>query len=87
MARVFIPNPMRDLTAGVDCVELSATTVRQAIRALDQRFPGIANRLTQGDGMAPGIAVSVDGALVAQGLLAAVGPNSEIHFLPAIGGG
>jgi hypothetical protein len=35
----------------------------------------------------PGFALSVDGALVSKGLLSPVGPHSEVHFLPAFGGG
>jgi hypothetical protein len=33
------------------------------------------------------VAVSIDGAFTNRGLLAQVGAESEIHFLPAIGGG
>ena len=87
MAVVFIPAQMRSLSGGVDRVEIEAESVRQVIRALDERFPGIGARLRDGDGLAPGLAVSVDGAFSAKGLYAPVGPTSEVHFLPAIGGG
>jgi molybdopterin synthase sulfur carrier subunit len=62
--------------------------LRQIVAALDDRYPGIAARLARDDGsLAPGIAVSVDGVVTARGLLAPIGPESEVHFLPAIGGG
>ncbi len=87
MALVYIPHQMRELTAGVERVELAGQTVRQLIAALDERFPGLAQRLRTDDGLAPGLSVSVDGSLAARGLLARVSPGSEVHFLPAIGGG
>lgn len=87
MAVVFIPAQMRNLSGGVDRVELAADSVRQVIRALDERFPGLGARLRDGDSLAPGLAVSIDGAFSAKGLYAPIGPASEVHFLPAIGGG
>ncbi|MBX3415055.1 MAG: MoaD/ThiS family protein [Pirellulales bacterium] len=87
MAIVFIPHQMRDLTGGVAHLEVEAKSLRQAIRALDEQFPGIAARLTAGEGLSPGIQVSIDGAISSRGLLAPIKPTSEVHFLPAIGGG
>jgi molybdopterin synthase sulfur carrier subunit len=87
MAIAFIPAQMRSLSAGVDRVEVTAQTVRQVIRALDERFPGLGARLADGASLAPGLAVAIDGAFSSKGLLAPVGPNSEVHFLPALGGG
>jgi len=87
MATIFIPHQMRELTAGVATVDIEAKSLRQVIRTLEERFPGIAARLTDGDGMSPGIQVSIDGAISSRGLLAPIKPTSEVHFLPAIGGG
>ena len=42
--------------------------------------------LEDGD-IAPNIAVAIDGDVAIMGLLQRVGENSEVHFLPAIGGG
>jgi molybdopterin converting factor small subunit len=87
MAQVFIPAQMRDLTSGAAQLELSGRNIGEIINALDERFPGIASRLCREGAMAPGIAVAIDGVLTPRGLLAAVQPENEIHFLPAIGGG
>ena len=87
MPRVFIPVPMRDLTGGVAEIAVEGQTVRQAIAAADARFPGLAGRLLAGGGLAPGLALAVDGIVPPLGLLAALRPDSELHFLPAIGGG
>lgn len=87
MPTVYIPKQLRDLTGGTVCLELEARSVRELIRTLDEKFPGIAARLMVGDAITPGIQVSIDGALSSRGLLAPVKATSEVHFLPAIGGG
>lgn len=87
MAKVIIPPLLRNLTAGQVEVEATGKNVREIIASLDEQFPGIADRLRQGDALAPGIAVDIDGVVPGLGLLAHVQPDSEIHFLPAISGG
>jgi molybdopterin synthase sulfur carrier subunit len=87
MATVHIPPQMRDLTRGAVDVAVQGTTLRQVIRELDEQFTGLAQRLTVDGRIAPGLAVSIDGVVSSRGLLARVESNSEIHFLPAIGGG
>jgi molybdopterin synthase sulfur carrier subunit len=87
MATVFIPAQLRPLAGGADRVEAAGESLRQVIASLDAAHPGIATRLQQDDALAPGLAVSIDGAFTNRGLAAKVGPTSEIHFLPAIGGG
>ncbi|RIK76418.1 MAG: molybdopterin synthase sulfur carrier subunit [Planctomycetota bacterium] len=87
MARVYLQPQLRDLTMGAAEVEVGGTTLREVIAELDRAYPGLARRLVYGDGLSPGIAASIDGTVTARGLLAAVAADSEIHFLPAIGGG
>jgi molybdopterin synthase sulfur carrier subunit len=87
MATVYIPAALRELTDGVECLKVEASTVRQVIAALEARWPALQGRLRQQDELAAGLAVSVDGAISSRGLLARVGPESEVHFIPAIGGG
>ena len=87
MPTIFVPPLMRTLTNGVQRVEVEGTTVRQAIAALETQYPGVTARLCQGDDLMPGIAVGIDGHLSTLGLRQKVQPTSEIHFLPAIGGG
>lgn len=87
MATVFIPPQMRDLTGGQDTVVVSGETLRQVIEGLIAVCPGIASRLTVEGRIAPGLAISIDGTVTSRGLLARIEPNSEIHIIPAIGGG
>ena len=61
--------------------------MRAVVDALEVRYPGIKSRLCRGDALAPGLQVSVDHVMTTRGLRAPVQPESEVHFLPAIGGG
>jgi molybdopterin synthase sulfur carrier subunit len=84
---VWIPALLRDLTHGEETVRVSGWTVREIIEALDQRFPGIKDRLCIPHGLRPGIAVAVNTQIATLGLIQPVPKNSEIHFLPAVSGG
>jgi len=87
MPTIFIPAQLRSLTNGVPTVDLTATTVGEAVGLLEERFPGIRARLCQDDILMPGLQVSIDHRFTRQGLSAELAPNSEVHFLPVIGGG
>ncbi len=87
MARVFIPASLRSLTAGAEFAEVSAGTVRDAIRQLEQRFPGISEHLCHDHQLRSGWCVSVGGSINSLGLLAKIHPQAEVHFLPVVGGG
>jgi molybdopterin synthase sulfur carrier subunit len=87
MATVHFPPQWRDLTAGAVQAAVEGATLRQVVRALEERYPGLAARIAEGDRIASGLAVSIDGTVTSRGLLARVEPASDIHFLPAFGGG
>ncbi len=88
MAIVFIPSLMRDLTGGVDKVTVEGATLRQVINALEAAHPGMKERLMDAEGrIQEGLAVAIDGETTHLGLIEPVKETSEIHFIPAIGGG
>jgi len=87
MAKVYIPAQWRDLTGTTTLLELDGASLKQIIDALEHKFPGIAARVCDEGQIAAGLAVSIDGDISSRGLLAPVSATSEIHFLPAIGGG
>ena len=89
MPEVWIPPRMQVLTGGQKTVQVDGASVRQVINNLEKDYPGIKARLCDEDGMdlLPGIAVIVDGETSQLGLLERVGETSEVHFLPALGGG
>jgi len=87
MARVWIPSLLRDLTGGLETITVPGASVRQVIDELDRLQPGVRGRLCDGDALRAGLAVVVDHEVGRLGLLQPVGPDSEVHFLPAIAGG
>lgn len=84
---VLIPSLLRSLTEGLERVTLEGESVGEVIENLDQRFPGIRERLYQGDRLHPNLSLLVDGNLSNRGLFQAVGEDSEIRFITAIRGG
>ena len=87
MATVFIPSLMQKLTGGQQQVEVSGSSVREIINNLEEEYPGIKDRLMDKFRIKPNISVAVDGEVTPIGILEKVGEESEVHFLPAIGGG
>ena len=78
---------MRNLTGDNATVEVPGATVRQIINNLDGAYPGIKDRLVDNNKIKPNISVAVDGEVTPLGMLEKVGEQSEVFFLPAIGGG
>ena len=84
---VWIPPLYRDLTDGQERVEMSASSIGELIKALDDRFPGIGERLCNENRIRPHIAVSIDGEVTPRGLRQKLTEPSEVHFVPAMAGG
>ena len=87
MPTVYIPTLLRTLTGGRASVEVEGGTVRQVIENLEQAWPGMRDRLLDEGKLRPNISVAVDGEVTPMGLIEAVGPASEVHFIAAIKGG
>jgi molybdopterin synthase sulfur carrier subunit len=89
MPEVWVPPWMQKLTGGKQQVQVAGATVRQVINNLEREYPGTRELLVdeeEGD-LISGIAVIVDGETSLLGMLERVSETSEVHFLPAIGGG
>ena len=87
MPSVWIPALMRDLTGGEEVILVTGETIRQVIENLEERYPGIQDRLCDKDGLRQNILIVVDGELSHRRLRQALSEDSEVHFLPAISGG
>jgi len=87
MPTVVIPALLRKFTGGVERVEVPGKSIRELVRRLGERFPGIDHQLLEDGDIRASIAVSIDGEIATGGVLDTVGENSEVHFIPALGGG
>ncbi len=87
MPTAVIPALLRKFTGGYERITVRGRNVRELIADLNRQFPGIAAHLLEGDDLKPSVAVSVDGEIGPGGIMEPVGDKSEVHFLPAIGGG
>jgi sulfur-carrier protein len=82
MAKVVLPLEVaRAFADGAREHAVDAHDVREVIDSLDQRFPGIGERLRTR------MAVAIDGEIFQEPFIEAVGAKSEVFFLPAIEGG
>ncbi len=81
MASVVLPATLREAAGGEERLEIEARNVRELFRELRERFPAL-RELTES-----GLAVSIDGEIVPDPMLEELESDSEIHFLPQIGGG
>ena len=81
MVKVHLPSALRGLAQGAESVEVDASDVRQLIAELERRFPGLGHEI------GTGMAIAIDGEIIQEPLLERLGPRSEVHFLPPIGGG
>ena len=83
MARVVFAAGLRRFTGGVESLEIDARDVRELLGALYARWPALEKRLSEGT------AIAIDGEVIPHGeaLHEPLRPETEIHFLPQIGGG
>lgn len=87
MVTVFIPALMRKLSGGKDRTVASGDTLRAVVDDLERQFPGFRERVVEDNDVAGSVAVSVNGEIITGGLSESIVADSEIHFVPAIGGG
>ena len=82
MARVVLNREMSRRYAGGEIeLEVEAADIRQLLRAIEVRYPGL------GTALGSGMAVAIDGEIYADPLLEPLAPECEVHFLPPIEGG
>ena len=87
---VRVPTQLRQLTGGAGEVPVEATTVGEALRALDELYPGLAERLFDGDGALRrfvNVFVADEDIRFASGLETPVAPTQTVSIVPAVAGG
>jgi hypothetical protein len=68
-------------TGGLTELQVDATDYRALIAAIGARFPTLVEAITVNT------AVAIDGEIHQDPLCEPIGPDSEVHFMPMIGGG
>ena len=87
MATVYMPTLLEGLTGGQQPIRVDGVTVLEVIAHLDEAYPGLRERLMEGDRLRRNVAVAVDGEINQAGLLSPVGPVAEVHFVFSLKGG
>lgn len=82
MASVVLSGSLQQLAGGDALVEIDARNVKQLLRMLSERYPALAPHLEQDS-----FAIAIDGEIFQDVWFAPIGPNSEVHLIPAIRGG
>ena len=80
MAVVVISSGLRGYTGGEERVRIEAKRVKELIEALVARWPDLSEPLSQ-------MAVAIDGEIHGNADFRPLRPDSEVHFVPKIGGG
>ncbi len=82
MASVVLSGSLQQLAGGDALVEIDAQNVKQLLRMLSERYPALAPHLEQDS-----FAIAIDGEIFQDVWFAPIGPDSEVHLIPAIRGG
>ncbi|MEO8348968.1 MAG: ubiquitin-like small modifier protein 1 [Acidobacteriota bacterium] len=90
--RFLVPGPLRDFAGGRTHVEVAGSpqTLRDALRALEEAFPGVVRRVLDERGeVRPHVNLFVgeDCVRFGEGLATPVPEGCEIAILPAVSGG
>ena len=78
---------LRDLTNGQESLSVEGETVRRVVENLEKEYPGIKERICDGDRLRPSISIVVDGYASTLKLRHRLHEDSEVHFVIAISGG
>ena len=81
MIKVILGTNLKNITNGLDELELEATSVKSLIAEMDRRYPGIA------DALQSGFALAIDGEVIANPGYEKLNKVSEVRFLSPLKGG
>ena len=90
MATVLVPTPLRRLTGGNSKLTVEASTVGGVLAAVDAQYPGISDKLIDGDGNVKrfiNIFVNESEIRTLQGRSTPVNADDKVSIVPAMAGG
>lgn len=88
--KVRVPQPLQKSTKGLDLVDASGLTVAEIIDDLENKYPGIKDRLCDGSGKIRrfiNIYVNEEDIRFLQGDATILKEGDEVSIIPAIAGG
>jgi hypothetical protein len=80
MAMVHFSSGLFQYTGGLEEVAIDAPRVRELLLDLAHRFPGLDEQLA-------GMAIAIDGRIYNDAEYEALGPDTELYFVPRLVGG
>jgi molybdopterin synthase sulfur carrier subunit len=90
MATVLVPTPLRRLTGGQGKLTVEGETISALIQALEKQYPGIAEKVLDGEGNVKrfiNVFVNESEIRTLQGLATTVKANDQVSIVPAMAGG
>jgi sulfur-carrier protein len=87
---VRLPSQLRTLVGGAGEVPVEATTVREAILAVDDAYPGLATRVLDDQGTLRrfvNVFVADEDVRFLDGLDTVLTPDQTVSLVPAVAGG
>tara|TARA_B100000579_G_scaffold229634_2_gene188091 strand:- start:42576 stop:42845 length:270 start_codon:yes stop_codon:yes gene_type:complete len=89
MANVKIPTPLRTLTNNETSVEISGDKVINIIENLNQKFPGVSEKIMENNELKHFVNIYINGEDIRylDSLNTKVDLNDEIAIVPAVAGG
>ena len=81
MIKVILGSNLKNITNGLDELEVEATSVKSLIAELDYQFPGIADALDSG------FSLAIDGEVIANPGYEKLKDVMEVRFLSPMQGG
>ena len=90
MATLYIPTPMRRLTSGQSKITIEGETVSALLQAAESTYPGIAEKMLDGDGNVKrfiNVFVNDDEIRTLDGLDTTVSEKDRVSIVPAMAGG
>lgn len=82
MPRVVLTSGLAQVyTSGETEIEVPGSNVRQLLKALDERYPGLGEQIRES------MAIAIDGEIYQDAMFETVDDSNEIFIMPKIGGG
>ncbi len=79
--QVSLSGPLRDAVDGLASVDIEASTIRELITRMIDRYPKLESYMDEG------IAVAINGTIYRDSWQTPIPENSEVYLLPRIAGG